>query len=383
MTGTKITIKEVDKRQAGAAAILITMVTMIVVSLIVIGFAMISRREQSNTLDQQLSTQAFYAAESGVNDARSVILADLNTPAGIPPKTSCTTDVTTGAYNENYPVPPANKNGVSLDSAHNVSYTCLLVDPAVTTLQYNDVGDQSKVVPITASATIHKIQITWSPATNPDSNLSSCPGSTNQTFSPATATGWTCGYGVLRMDAVPTNGTLTGGVGAGSLESKTLTAFFEPQKSGGGAGLPYSQKGQANVAAATSCAANANRKITQKTKCTATVTGLASANSKSFSLRLNSLYSQSNVTIQVYGQGGNALTITGAQATVDVTGNANGVLRRILVHLPLTTSSNLIPDDAIETNGALCKRFEVAPNYFSIPGDIEDADPNNVMCQQQ
>lgn len=378
MTGAKITTKKVDKRQAGAAAILITMVTMIVVSLIVIGFAMIARREQGNTLDQQLSTQAFYAAESGVNDARSVIMAAVNDHQPVPGKRNCTTyDNGDTNYNPtySYPVPPPGKNGVPLDSAHNVSYTCLLVNPNVTTLVYDDVGDQSKVVPIAASGTVNKITISWSPTIS-GGNSSSCPGSTNQTFRPAP--NWNCGYGVLRMDAVPTDGTLIGGTGPSSLESKTLTVFFEPQKNPGGGSLPYNKKGKANVVAAKCDQGN----LTLSSQCTATITGLASAGSKTFSLRINSLYQLSNVKITVYGQGGKTLPVSGAQVVVDATGNANGVLRRILVHIPATVSSNLIPDDAIETNDALCKQFVVAPNYLSIPG-AKDADPKNAMCQPQ
>ena len=54
-------------------AILVTMNLMIVISLIVLGFAQISRRNQRQSLDRQLSTQAFYAAETAVNDAADLI----------------------------------------------------------------------------------------------------------------------------------------------------------------------------------------------------------------------------------------------------------------------------------------------------------------------
>jgi Tfp pilus assembly protein PilX len=62
-----------EDKQAGMVAIMVTMILMIVISLIVVGFAQISRRNQRQALDRQLSTQAFYAAETGVNDA-----SDLN-----------------------------------------------------------------------------------------------------------------------------------------------------------------------------------------------------------------------------------------------------------------------------------------------------------------
>ena len=59
---------------------------MIVMSLIVLGFAQISRRNQRESLDRQLSTQAFYAAESGVNDARELITTAAQNNQAIPAK---------------------------------------------------------------------------------------------------------------------------------------------------------------------------------------------------------------------------------------------------------------------------------------------------------
>src|SRR6185437_13103234 len=144
--------------QSGMASILITMITMIVVSLIVLGFATISRREQGNTLDQQLSTQAFYAAETGVEDARNVIMNDVKTAQPVLPKTDCTTNTGGATY-------PTGAQTV-LDATHNVSYTCLLVSP-VTNVQYDGVDGQSKVIPVDSNQTITKLVISWVPTNNP------------------------------------------------------------------------------------------------------------------------------------------------------------------------------------------------------------------------
>jgi len=349
-------------RQAGMASILITMITMIVVSLIVLGFATISRREQGNTLDQQLSTQAFYAAESGIEDARNVIAAAIRTGKAVPGKTDCTNNTDGGNYTPNYPT----GNATILDSAHNVSYSCLLVSPNETSLVYDGVGDQSQVIPITATQNVRQIQITWTPTSSPGGTTAQCPGSTTNTFT--STTNWTCGYGLMRMDLVPTQGTLT----RTGLENGDLTAFFEPQSSSSSGQLAYTgNNGKANVVAA-------NCGVGAYTQCSATITGLPA--SKSFSLRINSLYQPSNVTVVAYN-GGAPLTITGTQVTIDATGNANGVLRRVQVRVPTSGSNNLLPEAAIESGSAICKRFEVSSGYFRIPGDIANPDPNNAMCQ--
>lgn len=347
--------------QSGMASILITMITMIVVSLIVLGFATIARRDQGNTLDQQLSTQAFYAAESGVEDARNIIVDDVRTNQPILPRTNCTTN--TGAAN----YPTGKQMWLSeTNNVPTVSYTCLLVNPSVSNAVYDGVDGQSKVIPIDSNQSITSMVIDWTPTNNPTPTTANCPGSTNHTFS--NATNWACDYGLLRMDLVPTQGVLT----RSGLENSTLTSFFEPLRGGGSGALSYTANlGRANIVGA-SC---------NSTQCQVTITGLPASND--LALRLTSLYQASNVTIDAY-HGGTLLKLSG-QVMVDVTGDAAGVLRRIQVRIPTTYSSNLIPDAAIQTNSAICKRFEVDQTYFHIPGDIVNPAPAgsqwaNAMC---
>ena len=360
-TGNRPTIRT---SQSGMASILITMITMIVVSLIVLGFATISRREQGQTLNQQLSTQAFYAAESGVEDARNVISSAIKDGKAVPGKTNCTNNTDDAGYSPNYPVGA----GTVLDGGHDVSYTCLLVNPNPTSLVYNGLGDNSVVVPMAASDVIDQIKITWTPTATPSGTPASCPSSLTSSFSPSTK--WSCGYGLFRMDLVPTDGPLD----HATLQSSQLTAFFEPLNVGSSGNLSYSgNKGKANVVAA-NCTTGSYQ------QCTATITGMAS--SKSFTLRINSMYQPSNVTVVGY-HGGTPISVTGAQAIVDVTGRANGVLRRIQVRLPVNEYSGNIPDFGLQSNAAICKRFLVTPGYLSIPNDIKDPDTSNQMCVSQ
>lgn len=346
--------KRLRMDQSGMASILITMITMIVVSLIVLGFATISRREQGNTLDQQLSTQAFYAAETGVEDARNVIVNDVKTNTPIAAKTDCTTNTGAGTY-------PTGAQTV-LDAAHQVSYTCLLVNPNLTSVVYDGIGSQSKVIPIVSASTITKLVVNWTPTNNPTPSTANCPTSTTHTFSPAGS--WNCSYGVLRMDLVPTQGALT----RAGLETSTLTSFLEPMKTGGSANISYS--GNVGKASVTGAQCNA-------TQCTMTIVGLSATND--LALRLTSIYQASDVTVNAY-HGGTLLSQTG-QVGVDVTGDAGGVLRRIQVRIPTTFSSNLIPDAAIQSNAAICKRFQVDSTYFHIPADIVNPDTSNAECQ--
>lgn len=66
---SKMKDRALKANQEGMVAIITTMVIMVVVTLVVSSFALIVRREQQQSLDRQLSTQAFYAAESGISAA--------------------------------------------------------------------------------------------------------------------------------------------------------------------------------------------------------------------------------------------------------------------------------------------------------------------------
>ncbi|HSW79188.1 MAG TPA: hypothetical protein VLG47_00240 [Candidatus Saccharimonadales bacterium] len=362
----------------GMASILITMVTMIVVTLIVLGFATISRREQGNTLDKQLSTQAFYAAESAVNDARKVIDAAVAASQPIPGKTSCNTNSDGAGYTPNFPIPAPGTSGVVLDSTNNVSYTCLLVDPTPSALTQDGVGDNAWVVPVNSTSPFDTIKIQWapSPAVTSGNPVSDCTD-TLDTFDAASGSSndYSCGYGVLRMDLVPTSGPLTGGQ-TGSLMTSQMTAFFQPLSVAGTGTLAYAPAniGKANVRDAVCSLGSYNI-------CTATITGLSGT---SYTLKINSLYKNSNVTVTALS-GGSPIATNG-QVLVDATGNANGVLRRIQVRLPTSSISGVIPRYAIQSNDSICKRFYVTPSYYANAGDVINPQSNpasknyNAMC---
>ena len=69
-------IKQLKNNEQGLVAIVVTLIIMLVLTLIVTGFAQLARREQREALDRQLASQALYAAESGVNAAEAAVNQD-------------------------------------------------------------------------------------------------------------------------------------------------------------------------------------------------------------------------------------------------------------------------------------------------------------------
>ena len=72
--------------QDGLASIFISMIIMVIVSLILIGFVQYSNSEQKQSLDRQLQDEAFYSAESGINQ----VVQALNNGASYSNTSNCT-----------------------------------------------------------------------------------------------------------------------------------------------------------------------------------------------------------------------------------------------------------------------------------------------------
>lgn len=371
------------KNEQGFAAILVTIVLLVVVSLITTGFAIQMRKEQQASLNNQLSTQAYYAAESGVNDYAKIIktyiatnpaptsVADLNTYLGALNSGSC---APSGIYSSLHPDMTANGG---------VKYTCVTVNAAPTQLQYGSIGGTSQIIPISSASAINKLVITWQPTvaipTIPagSNRTSTCPSSAGIDSFPAT-TSWQCPISIVRVDLVPT--PLGSTYSLSSLQNSTMTAFFVPTMQGSGSGtVSYTGSGNNQYGASANQGAVVAAKCTDTAgapapSCTMTITGLQTIDgqpSNSFSLRLSTIYGNAAVNIQGYNNSdtSNPLELSGAQVVVDSTGLAQDVLHRIQVRIPVGASaSGDTFNAAIMSAESLCKQFQTAPPAVYNPG---------------
>src|SRR5688500_17746685 len=119
-------------QQSGFVAIIVTMIIMVVLILITTGFMRIIGREQRQDLDRQLSSQAFYAAETGINNAARA-LTDPATPLMVD-KNECGPS-STPPLSLHF---PAGSNVV--DASSGIEYTCLTIDRTPRSLEYSALG---------------------------------------------------------------------------------------------------------------------------------------------------------------------------------------------------------------------------------------------------
>lgn len=321
-----------NKKQAGIVSFIVTLVMMLVISLVVIGFTQVTNRTQREALDRQLATQAQYAAESGVNKVGAVI--DNAAIVQTKTKTSCNND---GVY--------AIGNGYFnpvVSATNNVSVTCVLVDTRPADIRVNANQTSSTIVPITVvqqdgtPRNAGSLTFTWQPESQSDAPDCS---SFNIGF-PASAPD--CNFALLRVDLL--RGNAAGD--ANQLMNATKSFYMKPTS---GAGALF------NVVDATPKGSVVSADCSMKTTCTATIMLGGSWNIGSFYARLSTLYHAApTVVIDAPGDA----YFEGAQAVIDSTGKAQDVLKRIQVRYPIgVRHDDTLPPYALQSDESICKKF--------------------------
>lgn len=349
-------------RQAGMASILVTMVLMVVMSLIVLGFAQVSRRNQRSALDSQLSQQAYYAAETGINDYAKIIKNYLATNPSNPDLSQLTKSTCPKPASGLYSTVGTNL----LNGTTGVQYTCVLVTANPTSLNYGSVNASAHVIPINATTAINNLTLTWQSLTSSATPADNCPAASSVGQFP-TAASWTCGLGILRVDVVPT----TGSISLNGLQASTMTAFLVPTKptATGPGTVSYSGSGNNQYGSAANQGAVVPAKCSNASGCSVTINNLGGTN---YYLRVSSIYQNSAIQVAGFNLSNPSapLSLVGAQVLIDATGKDQDILRRIQVRIPINAASSNTFDSAIISSQSLCKQFETAPTLASNPASL-------------
>ena len=330
--------------QHGLVSFMVTLIMMLVISLIVIGFTQVTNRNRREQLDRQLSMQAFYAAESGVNAAATVAKADLLTPHGVSAQTNC--------GGSTYPA-------TSLSTNPSVGYTCVLVNPNVPSIVTNANPQTSSIFPLVPvdsggnPTTLTQLTFTWSAGQGMSASNSGC-----QVYGqfPKNDSSYTCPFGLLRVDLMMGVGG-SGGGGAAAFAANTVTLYMQPLTSGS------SVQTISSFGSPKGIIVGAQYDSAAKTY-TATVSLAPAARTSQYYMRITTLYRDAP-TITIDGtNGAAAVNFADAQAIIDVTGKAQDVLRRVQVTVPLNQYDSITPEGAVQSVADVCKQFATYSGYY-------------------
>lgn len=345
--------------QRGMVAITVSLVIMIIAALVVTSFALIVRKEQRQSLDRQLSTQAFYAAESGIDDvAQAIRTGGLSSSLDNCEDFKDPTKIGGRNYQE------------ILNSAEDVQYTCVLVDYDLPNVTYDSVDPSTIVVsPINVTGGMDRIRIGWQNFDATDT-FETGARATNHAL-PQNDGGATQSLRspLLEVTLVP---GFDGPLSRATIANESLTLYLYPNDAGSPAAaagaITYTTGAQTRPeqgAFVNGNCARGNIGVTNYKKfCNADIQLPGGFPRSRYYLRVKPMYKKASIDIQAL-DGANVKNISESQIAVDVTGKASDVLRRIRVRIPYDNQSptrnfgGLLPDGALETTDSICKVLDV------------------------
>jgi hypothetical protein len=344
--------QNVQNDERGITAIVVTVILLIVITITTLGFAQVVRREQRQALDNQLSTQAFYAAESGINLAKSKL-------GSIPTeKNNC--DATA-------PFSPAE---YEVSASSDVYITCLLIEKELDVFQFQNVTEP-RIVKLKdrVGQNFREIFVAWEAY---DGNVSMPCMTANSLPSLSGVDTWNCGQPLVRVDLVPLC-EVAGCLSQTNLAATQSTMFLYPVATGAKPTPIDAVNARAEVNDTHKYAVRCtpSRTTAHPRYCAAQINV---SGSSVYGMRLSSLYGAANISVYANNASGRSTLIEGL-ARIDSTARAIDVLKRVQVYVGSAESENEASGPLTITGTGLCKRYFVTDTATTGTGSI--LDPNN------
>jgi Tfp pilus assembly protein PilX len=341
-----------QSREAGVVSLFTVIFFTILLSVLTLGFARIMISERRQSTDEDLTTRAYYAAESGVEDAKRALKQYYPNPADHAKLNASTTSCSV----------PQGYNGV-ISATDKIGYSCMLMDLNPSDIQATLPGDDTSLqwaIRSQNDAAFNKLRISWH-------SLSDTIDGTSVAFRPAIDT-TNLTYGNWNSGGTPYPAMLrmqifgfprTGSFGRAQTESLNNVGFLNPTNASGPTNVPIGNLNSEASPTSVSCTSDTTQYGGYACQATIDIASLNTASNYLF-LRLKGLYDQNGTKVKVeLLNGGNVVDTQDAQAMVDVTGYAGDVFRRVQSRVSLDTTNTLLPEFGLESGDNICKHFEI------------------------
>lgn len=316
--------------ERGAVSMLTVIFLALLLTIITTSFVRLSITEQRQSIDDDLTTRAFYAAESGVEDAKRAI-AEFQ--AGQP--------VT---LNEDVCQPASVVTNGLLSSDLDAEYTCQLIDLSPANFQDDLDPWEAVTIPLSGADPFSSVLIEWHIHEEGQPYDRRANG---QQFLPPVGS-WNGGNASRTFPAMlraavfshPAGNSFTPG------QVQQAAVFINPASTASNTN-PFSNDGSIINGG---CAPRTP--TPGQYACRVTLTNINS--SRTNYLRLQALYRATDVQVTLVGT-----LLEDVQAIVDVTGRAGDVFRRIEARVSLINQEFPFPDIALWSNSDICKDITV------------------------
>lgn len=341
--------------ETGVISIITVILLSMVLTLITTAFVKSANSNQRQALDTQLSTQAFYAAESGINDVTSILNNGLSAQVkGALNKNECNSFldvIKSGTYTNLLGSNPDGSSPNVLERNSPIQYTCVLVSDSVPNLLLDKGNSAIFKIQADDNSVIDQLSISWgADRTVPTGSAAELYDQSN----------WRKenGQDKDRVALIRLTFYYPSSWDRVNLISDQKTFFFRPVRAQGVDEVNTANNNEATIGVDCNGANG---------PCSINLTHIASlttgSDTDNLYIRVAAIYNtfdESNMTITAIGQDGLPKRLINAQYSIDVTGRANDVYRRIEIRRSIAPDLNF-PNNVVESAGDLCKQFTVWP----------------------
>jgi hypothetical protein len=366
------------KNQEGLTSIMVVFFFTIILSLLSIGFANVMNRQLKQTVDGELSSQATYSAESGINDAKLYVSQQLNQNRDPSTNNQCIDIavlrppfVLDGSISGHYTGDPNDKN---------VEYTCVIIDSRPSELVYNINAGQSvtfKMVPYNDNRSnnlmdLSRIFFSWENQAAPGGSSQPLPNANavnhrlpkeSDYNNIATCSNFLSCTGVLEVTIYPIFDANSGNDPNQDANIAQNARTYVLYSNGGAGTVSYASYANNGQFINGNCNNNIHPTLPYSNStqryCNAGIDNLPTGpnGAKFYYVRVRAVYADQSVSIQAANSGDNPAQLGSAQSLIDVTGKGNNILKRIATHVPI--SSTVLPQYTVQSMESICKRFKL------------------------
>lgn len=374
-----MTVQRINsKKQHGGVSLFVVIFAALLLSVVTVSFIQLMLSDQRQSADSDLSQSARDSAMAGVEDAKRVLLRRLECRE---------TGTTTGtcarvikAVDDNAEG-RCNTVGYALDASVAITdmterkvvtgaaddsleqaYTCVVITPDTEDFVAPGVqADDAVIVPLTGVSRFDTVKLRWFTRADAGTATAKIPSFAPQL--PTTSSGlWSTDTpALMRAQLMQTGSSFT----LDSFDGDNAKTLFLYPSTVGAATIPFGLDGRRSGSSEPQRVICQTDLSVNTYSCEATlplpdpVGGTAATRANAF-LRLSPLYSAASIQVELYN-GSNLVRFNGVQPSIDSTGRAGDIFRRVETRVEMTAEA-LYPRATVDVTGNLCKAFSVTEN---------------------
>lgn len=361
----------VRSSERGVTSLFIVLFAALLLSIITVSFASMMIREQQRSSDDELSQSAYDAALAGVEDAKRVMAACSSGTAAACTAIDnggCDTIQSSGIIGSTTDPEVFVESTMSGDGRElNQAYTCVIVKRDTPNYLGTLAADESDIIPLQAAGNFTHVTISWH--TSQDASTSSPTGTPNQ-LPPLSA--WATGRpALLRAQLMQFT---SGNINPANFDNNNYahTLYLYPQTIGGGLSFGLDSRRTGGLVPQGALCTNGSFPLSGYA-CSETIALPALPNRTAY-LRLTGLYAGTHFKVELLN-GAVPINFRGVQPSIDSTGRANDLFRRVEARIQ-TAASFPYPRATVDITNNFCKTFSIT----SDPAEYDDGTCNPAIA---